>query len=352
MIAATSGADELTAWSTLASAVIVAVAAAFAWWQLRVARRVRYEETRPYVILDVETRNDHLVWMVIHNSGLTPAYNLTFEFTPPLQSTMDASTAMRSRAEFMAQTWPILPPGKKIETIFDSTVELFNSELPTRYEAVARYTNARRRAFPEEAVTLDIGVYRGRAYTAVKSMTQLTEAIESIGTTLKNMTEDGAVVVLTKPLEDYEAERSSGAATGKEELASGRPELELDDDAFIGAGALKRISPIFPVRDLTVSLGHYGRLGFATREYREGGYGFATLDDIEIHLGVVPPDKEMTPASAYLFVKDAVGLAEIWASAGADVRTPEDTEWGQHEGVVIDPDGNIIRFGSPIRHSH
>ena len=34
--------------------------------------------------------------------------------------------------------------------------------------------------------------------------------------------------------------------------------------------------------------------------------------------------------------------------AGADVRFPEDTEWGQHEGVLIDPDGNMIRFGSPI----
>jgi len=26
----------------------------------------------------------------------------------------------------------------------------------------------------------------------------------------------------------------------------------------------------------------------------------------------------------------------------------EDTPWGQHEGVMIDPDGNIIRFGSPL----
>jgi len=30
------------------------------------------------------------------------------------------------------------------------------------------------------------------------------------------------------------------------------------------------------------------------------------------------------------------------------VRLPEDTEWGKHEGVLIDPDGNVIRFGSPV----
>jgi uncharacterized glyoxalase superfamily protein PhnB len=57
------------------------------------------------------------------------------------------------------------------------------------------------------------------------------------------------------------------------------------------------------------------------------------------------PDRR---ASAYLFVEDADALARTWAGAGGDVRLPEDTEWGQHEGVLIDPDGNVIRFGSPM----
>src|SRR5664279_6263844 len=118
---------------------------------------------------------------------------------------------------------------------------------------------------------------------------------------------------------------------------------------MIGA---KRVAPIFPVHDLSVALAHYARLGFATHPYGGGGYGFARLDGCEIHLGVVPVDQPTTPSSAYLFVDDADELAGIWAAAGVDVRTPQDTEWGQHEGVVIDPDGNIIRFGSPIRSPH
>ena len=116
--------------------------------------------------------------------------------------------------------------------------------------------------------------------------------------------------------------------------------------------AAKRVAPIFPVRDLEVALEHYHRLGFRTRRYTGGGYGFATLDGCEFHLGVVPAGVATTPSSAYLFVDDADQLASTWAAAGADVRTPEDTEWGQHEGVVIDPDGNIIRFGSPIPSPH
>jgi hypothetical protein len=110
----------------------------------------------------------------------------------------------------------------------------------------------------------------------------------------------------------------------------------------------KRIAPIFPVRDVSVSLAHYGRLGFTAREYERGGYGYITRDGVEIHLGVVTDSSRAGPSSVYLWVEDADALAQAWRSAGADVRSPEDTEWGQHEGALIDPDGNIIRFGSPV----
>ena len=113
-------------------------------------------------------------------------------------------------------------------------------------------------------------------------------------------------------------------------------------------GTSKRVAPIFPVRDLRASLAHYRRLGFATREYEGGGYGFAVLDGAEIHLGIAP--ESHGHASAYLFVEDADELARVWQSAGATVSLPEDTDWGEHEGAHVDPDGNVIRFGSPMRH--
>jgi predicted enzyme related to lactoylglutathione lyase len=108
------------------------------------------------------------------------------------------------------------------------------------------------------------------------------------------------------------------------------------------------VAPIFPVRDLSASLAHYHRLGFATRQYEGGGYGYAVLDGAEIHLGLA---REIDAhASAYLFVEDADELARAWQSAGAAVSLPQDTDWGQHEGAHIDPDGNVIRFGSPMKH--
>jgi uncharacterized glyoxalase superfamily protein PhnB len=111
-----------------------------------------------------------------------------------------------------------------------------------------------------------------------------------------------------------------------------------------------RVAPIFPVSDLQAALAFYQRLGFEVRPWHGGGYGFITLDGVEIHLGEEPDLATRTDrrATAYLFVEDADALAQTWREAGADVRPPQDTEWRQHEGVLIDPDGNVIRFGSPM----
>jgi catechol 2,3-dioxygenase-like lactoylglutathione lyase family enzyme len=113
------------------------------------------------------------------------------------------------------------------------------------------------------------------------------------------------------------------------------------------AATLQRVAPIFPVRDVAQSLAHYQRLGFATRLYGTGEYGFATRDDIELHLGIDPAGTGGR-TTAYVWVDDADALAAEWRAAGAEVHGPEDTEWGQHEGALVDPDDNVIRFGSPI----
>jgi catechol 2,3-dioxygenase-like lactoylglutathione lyase family enzyme len=110
------------------------------------------------------------------------------------------------------------------------------------------------------------------------------------------------------------------------------------------------VAPVFPVSDVASSLAYYRGLGFRGWPWAGGGYGFVRFKGAEIQLGEEPdlgarPDRR---ATAYLFVEDADALAETWVAAGGDVRLPEDTEWGQHEGVLVDPDGNVIRFGSPM----
>jgi DNA-binding MarR family transcriptional regulator/catechol 2,3-dioxygenase-like lactoylglutathione lyase family enzyme len=128
--------------------------------------------------------------------------------------------------------------------------------------------------------------------------------------------------------------------------------------ADIGTGAgrarparqLRQFSPIFPVADLKAALAHYATLGFKTIRYEDGDdYGFANRDGVSVHLTVDAGHARHRPGSAYLLVRDAAALAEEWSRPGIAGHThpAELTPYGMHEGSHTDPDGNLIRFGSP-----
>jgi uncharacterized glyoxalase superfamily protein PhnB len=116
---------------------------------------------------------------------------------------------------------------------------------------------------------------------------------------------------------------------------------------------LNSVAPILPVRELEPALAHYAALGFRTRPYGHGTtYGYASRGDVDIHLVGVGDrhDPKTTASSVFLFVDDADALFAEWSAAGVPGRlvAPQDTEWGQREGSHIDPDGNLLRFGSPL----
>lgn len=117
------------------------------------------------------------------------------------------------------------------------------------------------------------------------------------------------------------------------------------------ARQLRRFSPIFPVRDLAAALAHYSALGFDTLTYQGGGdYGFANREGAGLHLAADPEhDPARNSASTYLYVSDADALHAEWSRPGIGGRTRPVglMPYKLREGSHIDPDGNLIRFGSP-----
>jgi DNA-binding MarR family transcriptional regulator/catechol 2,3-dioxygenase-like lactoylglutathione lyase family enzyme len=114
-------------------------------------------------------------------------------------------------------------------------------------------------------------------------------------------------------------------------------------------GSRARFEPIFPVRDLASALGHYERLGFKTHSF-DDGYGFANRGEVSIHLDVRPGhNPQANRTAAYLQVGDPDAVYAAWSQPGLGgvTRPVEDTSWGMREGSHVDPDGNLIRFGSP-----
>lgn len=115
--------------------------------------------------------------------------------------------------------------------------------------------------------------------------------------------------------------------------------------------SLRRVAPVFVTTDLARALEHYEQLGFTVEAYEGGNYyGYACRDGIEIHLAKVDGvDRRTSTSCAYLWVDDAKALHDEWAAAGVDGRleSPTSTTYGLVEGAHVDPDGNLIRFGSP-----
>jgi catechol 2,3-dioxygenase-like lactoylglutathione lyase family enzyme len=109
------------------------------------------------------------------------------------------------------------------------------------------------------------------------------------------------------------------------------------------------VEPIFVVSNVSQAVAHYERLGFSTSRH-DNGYAFAHRNELTIHLagpGVDPV--RVGRGSIYMHVDDADALAEEWRNSGIDFIEPQDAEWGKREGSHTDPDGNLIRFGSPLR---
>jgi len=113
----------------------------------------------------------------------------------------------------------------------------------------------------------------------------------------------------------------------------------------------RQFSPIFPVRDLAAALAHYTALGFETLAYADAAdYGFANRDGTGLHLAAHPDHGHQHSAETYLYVRDADALYAEWArpGIGGETRPVGLMEYRLREGSHIDPDGNLIRFGSPV----
>jgi uncharacterized glyoxalase superfamily protein PhnB len=122
--------------------------------------------------------------------------------------------------------------------------------------------------------------------------------------------------------------------------------------------SLKSVAPVLPVRNVAKALDHYRRLGFKTNAYCEAGqpdddpvYGFIHWDSVDLHLTRVRDlDPKSSTSACYLYVDDADALYEAWTTAGVTGRfePPEDTPYDLREFAHVDPDGNLLRVGSPL----
>jgi len=120
---------------------------------------------------------------------------------------------------------------------------------------------------------------------------------------------------------------------------------------------LKSITPFVPVTDMEKSVDFYQRvLGFKARIKTEF-YSYVERDSIALRLIRAGADKDMShPDSQVHCYVDVSDLDNLYAELEPEltklpqgrVRAPFDTDYGQREFHVIDPDVLLISFGEPI----
>jgi Glyoxalase/Bleomycin resistance protein/Dioxygenase superfamily len=109
-------------------------------------------------------------------------------------------------------------------------------------------------------------------------------------------------------------------------------------------------APIFPTADLEAMRAHYEALGFEVHLH-SGGYATAARDAVRLHFRHVPETagERLAPGAAYLAADDADALHAEWRRAGVgETSDLFDPGFGVWEAAHTDPDGNLLRFGSPI----
>jgi hypothetical protein len=115
-----------------------------------------------------------------------------------------------------------------------------------------------------------------------------------------------------------------------------------------GSWLVRGFEPVFKVADVARSVEWFERAGFEV-SFHDDTYAFAHRDrDLTIHLAQTEGDDLPGHGSLYIRCHDANRAAEEWSQAGIEVDGPRDEDYGKREGSITDPDGNVIRFGSPI----
>lgn len=202
------GAEDWSAAAACLTAVVAVAAALFAFFQVREARTLRRDQARPFVVVDIQPSGStrHILNLVVENIGSTMARDVTFEFEPPLTTTL-ANYDLGSTT-FIKVGLPMVPPGRRHEYLFDQTAERRDAGLPMRFDVTVRYSDQRGNKEEPLRFPIDLTPYYGMRYTRQDGLHEVATSLKAIADTSRawTRTNGGGVRVWTRS-EDAERQR-------------------------------------------------------------------------------------------------------------------------------------------------
>lgn len=104
--------------------------------------------------------------------------------------------------------------------------------------------------------------------------------------------------------------------------------------------------PVLASLDMTCTLDFYRDvLGFRTKNIEGFSYGMAVRGDTELHFWSCNDKHIAENTSCYIRVQDIGAVHRELSPKLPSLQAVVRTAWGMDELYVIDPDGNLIKFG-------
>ena len=113
-------------------------------------------------------------------------------------------------------------------------------------------------------------------------------------------------------------------------------------------GRVQSTVPVLASLKLDESVAFYTeRLGFVLMA-QLADYVIVGRDGCELHFYACDNPLIAQNTSCYVRTPSTEALYQEFISRGADVKPPEDRPWGMKELYVIDPHGNLLKFGEQM----
>jgi hypothetical protein len=104
--------------------------------------------------------------------------------------------------------------------------------------------------------------------------------------------------------------------------------------------------PILVFTDARVTIDFYARLGFDL--YADSpDYLIVRRDGVELQFARVPHGEVQGPVRCYLRSPNLLALRSEFEAAEGVGMSPVTTRYRMQEFEIVDPDGNMLRFGQP-----
>ncbi|ACZ84834.1 hypothetical protein [Streptosporangium roseum] len=153
--------------------------------QLELEQQVRREQQEPYIVVDIQPSAfvSKAFLIVIENIGPTVARNVQIKFDPEIERFMDTDGMgifVLAESFLFKNGIPAMPPGRRIELLFDFGYKRLNSDLPKEYTVTVDCEGPGGRPVETMTYKIDLRIYEGTEQLTVKNMHDGVKALENV----------------------------------------------------------------------------------------------------------------------------------------------------------------------------